>query len=748
MKTLPPQLSALAAYPQFILWKLVGKDKLPVSPYTGQVCDPHDSANWATADFASAALAAGIEAQGLAFAFTDADPFFFIDLDHALVNGQWSELALRVMGMFPEAAKEISQSGTGGHIIGKGRCGPHKCKNIAAGLELYTEKRFVALTGTNIVGDAGTEHSAALQALVDEFFPPDVVAVAHGDGPDPEWRGPTDDDELIRRAMASKSAASVFGQRASFADLWERRVEVLARVFPGGDGRDYDESSADAALLSHLAFWTGRDAERMHRLMLRSGLVRDKWNRPDYLQRSIDSTLARPGDVLKDKATIQTEGDPFAGCVYIQNRHRALVPGGILLKPEQFNVRYGGKVYVLDPYNSKITRKAWEAFTESELVRPATADSICFRPELEPGVIVDVAGRTYANTWWPANVERRAGDVSPFLIHLEKLFPVRSDQEILLAYMAACVQHQGIKFQWAPVIQGAEGNGKTLLSACVAEAIGPHYTHWLQGENLKSQFNAWLDHVTFVALEELYYPEHALEMVEKMKLLISGGRGIQIEAKGVDQESMRVCANFMITTNHRNAVKKTADNARRLAVMYSAQQSKADIERDGMGEATGYFPNLWDWLRSGGFAAVSEYLYTYPIPTHLNPAGALHRAPKTSSTDEAIRESAGAIEQHIEEAIAQGTPGMMGGWISSTVLDRLLSETLKVGARLTHTKRRDMLKEMGYVRHPGLPDGRVNNPVAPDNRCPRLYILENHPNKYLTGAAEIAKAYSAAQLIG
>jgi hypothetical protein len=37
--------------------------------------------------------------------------------------------------------------------------------------------------------------------------------------------------------------------------------------------------------------------------------------------------------------------------------------------------------------------------------------------------------------------------------------------------------------------------------------------------------------------------------------------------------------------------------------------------------------------------------------------------------------------------------------------------------------------------------------VQPDGRKPQLYILADHPSRYLTGPAEIAKAYAAAQTI-
>lgn len=784
MHALPPAFAAMAAYRQFLCYVLVpsaskpGKmDKLPVSPHTGQVVTAHDPAHWATADHACQVAAAwnAIEPgkYGVAFSFQESDPFFFIDIDGAFDGTTWSAVAQRIAGMFPGAAMEMSQSGKGMHIFGTGRAPAHGKKNALLGLEFYTELRFVALTGVGAMGDAATDHTAALHAITAEYFPPGAGTGANGDfglssEPVPEWRGPTDDADLIRRALRSKSASSVFGGRASFADLWEANAEVLATAYPDAN-RPYDESDADAALVSHLAFWTGRHGERIERLMRQSKLVRDKWEREDYLPRTICEILAKPGDVLQDKpvepanvpaasaeAPVQAEVTGhtflgpeaqkhlFAGCVYVQDRHRVLVPGGALLKPDQFRVAFGGYVFAMDAVNERTTRNAWEAFTESQVLRAPKADSLCFKPDKTPGAIIEAAGRSRANIYWPAKVARQQGDMTPFLAHLAKILPDPRDQQILLSYMAACVQHKGNKFQWAPVLQGAEGNGKTFFSACLAEALGQHYTHWVEAKALLTDFNAYMANTLFIAIEELYVQEHAAEVVEKLKIVIAGGMGMQVQPKGVDQISTDVCFNVMATTNYKAAIRKTPDNARRFALFYTAQQHLADIQRDGMGGD--YFPKLWDWARAEGFAIITEFLHTYPIPPEFNPLN-LPRAPDTSSAGAAIVESQGGVEQQIAEVVAQDTPGFMGGWISSIMLDRLITDTLKMGNRLNLNKRRELLQGMGYTLHPGLPSGRVNNPVLPDGRKPQLYILANHPDRYLTGAAEIAKAYTAAQVV-
>lgn len=288
-------LAPLAAYRQFIAVKLVplpnGKtDKLPVSPF-GQVgVDAHDAANWQSwieADALARALGAG---HTVGFVLTAADPFWCLDIDHCLKpDGSWSDLALQLVAALPGTAREVSQSGTGLHIWGAGPVPEHSKKNTKLGIELYTELRFIAL-GHGHVGEIVPDAPGIAQVAAN-LFPP-RLATAHeipDTGPREDWAGPTDDDELIRRMLASTSVAGAFAGRATIADLWAGNVEALARALPSSTGQPFDASSADMALAMHLAWWTGCDLARMERLMRRSGLARAKWDeRPEYL---VDWTL-------------------------------------------------------------------------------------------------------------------------------------------------------------------------------------------------------------------------------------------------------------------------------------------------------------------------------------------------------------------------------------------------------------------------------------------------------------------------
>lgn len=803
MQTLPAPLAALAAYRQFVTYRLVpshkpGKtDKLPLDWRTGQM-PPRGSGGHINPDFrcsfdeAAAAVAAG-RGDGVGFVFTRDDPFFFLDVDGALqADNTWSPLAQQLCGAFPGAAVEVSQSGRGLHIIGRGDPGDHGCKNIPLGLELYRENRFVALTGAGAVGDAGLDCTPALQWLVQNYFPANAPAAANApdewtEGPVPEWEGPADDDDLIRRALASggRSAAAAFGgDTVTFRDLWEGNTDALAKRWPSDTGKDYDGSSADASLAAHLAFWTGKDCERIRSLMYRSALARDKWDaRGDYyLPRTILRACSVSTEVCKGKSEplppppnaavaaqvgieIRPDGgglgimgldgqiSHFAGCVYVRSDNKIFTPDGDLLDQARFDATYGGFLFVLDAMGEKTTDSAWAAFTKNRVYQAPKCHVLCFRPEQPSGALIHEEGRVMLNTYVPIETPRIAGDPTPFLGFLEKILPDPRDRQIMLSYMAACVQYPGHKFQWWPVLQGTEGNGKSLLLRALSFAVGNRYTHLVDVHKMAKQgtgFNAWVQGNLFLGIEEIYVAERR-DFLEAFKAYVTNDR-LPIEGKGTNQVTGDNRINGLMLTNHRDGVPINIDG-RRYAVFFTAQQSADDVEAAGMGGA--YFPDLYDWLQGRrayealgpgyGYAVVNEYLRSYAIADEFNPAGLCTRAPETSSTAAALVASRGRAEQEIVEAIEQGRPGFAGGWVSSKAVDDLLD---KIRAHVPRNKRRDMLVALGYDFHPALPEGRVNVVVQPDNAKPRLYIKRGHILGNLGTPAEVAKRYQLDQSPG
>ena len=762
--SLPIALAPLAAYRQFITYKLQpstrpGKmDKIPCDWRTGNPANAHDPAIWTDYDTAYACSSGQV-----GFVFTDNDPFWFLDIDDCLLPTGWSPLALELCAALPGAAVEVSISGKGLHVFGTGYVPKHKTRGPAGtGLEFYHTGRFVALgLPETAQGNAATDCSAGLQLITERYFNRIEEAAATPmewtDKPAADWRGPIDDDELIRRLRNSKSAAGVFGAKATAGQLWDADAGALGKAFPDSGGRPFDNSSADAALAQHLAFWTGKDCGRMKRLMLKSKLSRDKYDRDDYLPRTIAQAVAKQVDVCRDKPAelpsiaMAGAGGPqdvvgetylnpemqkllFAGCCYVADINKIIMPGGHIYGHEQFDAILGGYSFVMDYATTKVSKSAWEAFTKSQAVRFDKAHTSSFRPDKTPGELWQSGNERQVNSYWPINIPTKKGNPAPFLKHLAKILPDRTDQAIMLSYMAAVVQHRGVKFQWCPLVQGTRGNGKTLLSRVVMEAIGRKHCHSPNSAEITDKFNDWQEGKIFIAVEDIYVPKERQEVLEALKPMITSDWQ-EIQGKGKDKVSRYICANYMLNSNHKDALKQTEDN-RGLAVFYCAQQTVADLVRDGMDG--NYFPDLYNWLKRDGYAIVADYLASYHIPVELDPALDCHRAPRTSSSDEAIFESLGNLEQEVMAAIDEERQGFRGGWVSSHFLDQLMRET---GIRMARNKRRDVLKDLGYIVHPGLQNGQVNNPVQPDGCKPRLFIKADSELMRLHGG-DVAKRYS------
>lgn len=764
MQSLPPALAALGEYRQFVPYFLTpskrkpGKmDKIPL----GSTTDP---ATWLTFDQARDDPR---RHDGVGFVFTANDPFFFLDIDGAAVGSEWSQLAKTLYTAFDGCGIEVSQSGTGLHIIGSGVLKPHGCTDKQNGIELYHTERFVALTGNGAYGDVRFQpHQPLLDWLVDTHFSHVAESAEEEltDEPVPEWNGPTNDQTLIDRMMNSRSAAGAFGGKATFADLWTADPQTLAGFYPSDTGDVYGRSEADAALAQHLCFWTGNNGKRIERLMWLSGLVREKWSDREgyYLPKTIGRAMARQRDFLKDKplepaVSIQITGQVgeiklvegstfvsadqqiefFKGCTYVVSAHRILTPDGMMLRPDQFKAKYGGFSFPMDNANEKITRNAWECFTESQVFRAPKADATMFRPDLPPGYITNEGGYSRVNSYVPVIVARQSGDASPFLDHLKKIMPDERDRTIFLSYMAAVVQHKGVKFKWAPVLQGTPGNGKTLFTYCLMHAVGERYSHLPSVETLTEKFNSWLFDNILIGVEDVYNPDRTKDVMEDILKPMITGDFLSRRAMQTDAMMQNCVANFIFNSNHKDAMRKDK-NDRRLAIFYTRQQTMEDNIRDGITPA--YVVGLYAWLKSGGYAIVTDFLYSFQIPDEFNPATHCPNAPDTSSTNEAIQQTLGGVEQEIIESITRGDLGFRGGFISSEWLNQLL---VRIGAsrRITHNKRRKLLEPLGYVLHPALKDGRAHRYLLPDAAKSVLFVRHDSEYFRLTDPEQIALKY-------
>lgn len=207
--------------------------------------------------------------DGIALVISKDYGLLFIDIDHCIdANGEMSGTAVGIIDSFEGQYMEFSQSGSGVHIITKGTV-PKSFKNSQNGVEMYIDKRFCALTGNAFRRYEPTEEQSVIDEIYQRYKPPEAerkcVKTSH--------RTLQNSDRWVIDHASG---------RGRFDDLYSGRWTSAGYA---------SQSEADLSLCLILAFWTDCDADQIDRIFRSSGLYREKWERDDYRQRTIQNAI-------------------------------------------------------------------------------------------------------------------------------------------------------------------------------------------------------------------------------------------------------------------------------------------------------------------------------------------------------------------------------------------------------------------------------------------------------------------------
>ncbi|MDP6599581.1 MAG: hypothetical protein QGI86_27570, partial [Candidatus Poribacteria bacterium] len=275
-KHIPPPLKE---WNHWVGWFAEQKDnerlnKIPKNAKTGLAAKSNDSLTWSTFEEAVAYIQARSQNHGIGFVFSQNDPFLGIDLDDCrkAETGEIAEWAQELIGIC-DSYTEISPSGTGVKIFLQGQKPGPECKQRyqTGEVEMYDQKRFFTVTGHHL-SDTPLQIKANQQAI-DHIYHT-VFSKENRSMPvavQPAIPTLLDDQALIEKAMSAKNGAKL---RALWQGDWK------SAGYPSA-------SEADLALASVLAFYTQRDHQQIERLMRQSSLNREKFQREDYLLRTI-----------------------------------------------------------------------------------------------------------------------------------------------------------------------------------------------------------------------------------------------------------------------------------------------------------------------------------------------------------------------------------------------------------------------------------------------------------------------------
>ncbi len=353
MFSLPDELNPLKELRHWVAYQLaVDRDnpeklkKLPIDPRTGKGAKANDASTWSTFDEALSRAIENARKQGLSVGMNHGVGFEFgvepcgfggIDLDHVICeDGKLKPFAEEIVKLM-DSYTEISPSGKGLHILFRlkmplSEIGPRR-KNDEIGLEIYDSRRYLTVTG-NVFreGKPIAERTEELRRVYSKYM-----------AEKPKPKSPS-------TVEASRKSSSELDDR----DLWEVMFNNpvngrdIQRLYNGDiSGHDNDDSRADLALCSHLAYYTGNDASRIDGMFRQSGLMRVKWDEKHgnngtqtYGDMTISKAIAGTRESYDD-SKFRSQGSPKTASHSEQHTQVRGVAGTVTEQPAQLpEVRY------------------------------------------------------------------------------------------------------------------------------------------------------------------------------------------------------------------------------------------------------------------------------------------------------------------------------------------------------------------------------------------------------------------------
>lgn len=274
--------------------------------------------------------------------------------------------------------------------------------------------------------------------------------------------------------------------------------------------------------------------------------------------------------------------------------------------------------------------------------------------------------------------------------HMENLIQEPEYRRIVTDYIAHIVQFTGRKIRWAPLIQGAEGCGKTFFAKMMSAIVGPENVNYVNNDAIRSTWNDWSYGSQIIIIGEIRVAGHNRhDVMNRLKDLVTDDR-IAITQRNRSVRTVDNTTNYVMFTNFHDAL-ALMSGSRRYFVVKSALQTEQQVK--ALGE--NYFNELFDMITENA-AGLRYFFENHEISDDFPCDG---RAPKTKYLDEVVEDSADELTATIRQLVYEGDhPLIQRDLISSSVLKAALEFE---GIRETAPRIAKRLRDENYIRVEG-----------------------------------------------
>lgn len=288
-----------------------------------------------------------------------------------------------------------------------------------------------------------------------------------------------------------------------------------------------------------------------------------------------------------------------------------------------------------------------------------------------------------------------AAAVELFLNHVNFTVTDENERTILLDWLCHIVQNKGKLLRWALLLQGVQGSGKSYFHNLLSRMLGSN-VKVIEAAAIGGRFTAWAHGSLVTTVEEIRISgENRYAILDRLKPFITNDT-VQIEEKGRDHREVPNFTNYLLLTNHKDAL-PIDDNERRYCVLFSQVQSVEQLHNllGGKDAANSYFIRLFDALEHAG--AIKRYLLDRPISAGFSTST---RAPDTISRQQMIDNTTSHESDNIADLIADYECKVINENIVDVTLLRELSLSFGTIPPNTRTISHQLLK-LGYQQITG-----------------------------------------------
>ena len=338
---------------------------------------------------------------------------------------------------------------------------------------------------------------------------------------------------------------------------------------------------------------------------------------------------------------------------------------------------------------------------------------------------------TFANTYAEHEIPERPEKLLPrdkraierVKNHIKHLLAEPREQRMLLDWLSWVVQNPGKHANYAILLQGVQGDGKTFFAEMLRSVMGVSNVTMLNAQILHSEFTDWCAGQCVACVEEvrLINDKNKYEVINRIKPYITNTI-IEVHPKGKTVYNCVNTTNYLLFTNYKDAL-PLEDSDRRYLILFSRWQKREDIKAF-KSENPLYYRDLYECIEQCA-PALRGWLLDHEQSDEFDPMG---DAPETVARMQMIERSKPEFIQILHEIIREDeTPEVSYDLVE---LSALMEAATMRGASIPATKTLNfMLEREGYE-----PVGRMR--VGGSDKA-KIYVRDPEKFAWHVGENEV-----------